>query len=138
MGTSLGSDHAEFTFQVTLLNPCRGVNGATRSYVGPELSAFSYNLREAQIVKAWTDTMVTSNESTTICGAWSYSLTMGDTTPLDARAFSTDLAATNNFKVLSTDEDMIGAHTITLQAWQGAYTAATDIISYDFIVTIVD
>ena len=141
VGTSLGTDHAEFIFQVTAENPCRGANpnGATRSYLGPELSNFSYNLREGQITKTWTDTMVSSDESTAICGAWSYALIMGDESPLDARAFSTDLDTTNNFKVLSTDEDMIGAHTITFKAWQGIYGVVdTDIISHDFVVTIID
>lgn len=140
VGTSLGTDHAEFIFQVTAENPCRGANpsGATRSYLGPELASFSYNLREAEDIKLWTDTMVSSSETTAICGAWSYALTMADTTPLDVRAFSTDLDATNNFKVYSTDEDMIGDHTITFKAWQSIYNAVTDTISYDFVVTIID
>jgi hypothetical protein len=141
IGTSMGSDHAEFIFQVTAENPCRGANpsGATRNYLGPQLTSFSYNLREAEEIKPWTDTMVSSSETTAICGAWSYALTMVNTSPLDVRAFSTDLTTTSNFKVYSTDEDMIGAHTITLKAWQGIYgSVAADIISHDFVVTIID
>ena len=141
VGTSLGSDHAEFTFQVTAENPCRGANpnGAVRSYLGPELASFSYNLREAEEIKTWTDAMVSSSETTALCGAWSYALIMVNTSPLDVRAFSTDLGTTNNFKVSSTDEDMIGDHTITFKAWQGIYgTVASDIISHDFVVTIID
>lgn len=125
---------------MTAENPCRGANpnGATRTYVGPELADFSYNLREAIITKTWTDAIVSSNESTATCGAWSYSLTMGDTSALDARAFSSGLPSANNFSVVCTDEDMIGAHTISFKAWQGIYSAVSDTVSHNFVVTIVD
>lgn len=109
---------SSFTFTITAENPCRdGPNGATRAYVGPALADFTYNLRTAKDTKTWDDTIVSSTEDSTICGAWSYTLKMGDDSVLDVRAFSSQLPGTKNFAVESSIEAMIGDHTIKLTAW---------------------
>ena len=95
-------------------------------------------MRETAITKTWADSIVSSNEDASTCGDWSYSLTMGDGSPLDARAFSSGLDATKDFVVVSSNEDMVMEHTLLFTAWQGGYDAATDIVEHSFKVTIVD
>jgi len=85
------------------------------------------------VTKAWTAPEITSTETDTLCGAWSYSITKSDLTAIDAAVFTvTGLSLVT----ASTDTTKVGPHPMSFKAWQGTYTGFA--LDTTFTVTITD
>jgi len=103
-----------------------------------ELVDRSYNLYSPSVTYPWVDTTeLSSTETEAICGDWKFTLQMSPSlSSLDVRAFASNLPATFDLTIYSTDTDMIGSHDILVTAWMGIYSAWAT--TKTITVTIVD
>ena len=125
-----GTNIESFSFKLTTLDPCEE---ATKVYTGTEIADFTYDLNEGTVTKTWTAPEITSTETDTLCGAWSYSITKSDLTAIDAAVFTvTGLSLVTT----STDTAKVGTHPMSFKAWQGSYTGFA--VDTAFTVTITD
>jgi len=125
-----GTNTNSFSFELTTLDPCEQ---ATRSYTGTQIADFTYDLNEGTVTKIWTAGEITSTETDTLCGAWSYSITKSDGNAIDAAVFT---ATGLSLVTTSTDTAKVGTHPMSFKAWQGSYTGFA--VDTAFTVTITD
>ena len=124
-------------FTVTITEPCTDGNNVL-SWTPVALIDRTYDPYNPAAPFTWVDTdELSSTETEAICGDWQFELLMDDTgLALDANAFSSGLPSTFSFTTETSDEAMVGPHTIRVNAWMGSYTAwGTSTV---FTVEIVD
>lgn len=126
---------ASVTFEIETSDPCAAANNMR--FVDPSnLQDVTLNFGDANSVTTWVDADIALayNEPHSICGEISYSWTLSDGSPLDARVIEIDFA-TSTFTIKANDAAMIGTYLIEVRGWQGSQTAFAATKSFTVTVT---